>query len=90
MIEVLAIIGLHWILKYGSILNWPRKIIRKITFFDDLLKCSLCLGVWCGAGLSLYIDKDPAIYACVGAAVCWIADNIVTVLQRVDIKLENE
>jgi len=90
VIDILAIIGLHWIIKYGSILNWPRNLIKKIPMFSELLKCSLCLGVWCGVGVAVYIDKDPFVYACVGSAVCWIADNIVTVLQRVDIKLEKE
>lgn len=90
MIEVLSIIGFHWIIKYSSILDKPRKLITRFKFFDELIKCSLCLGTWCGAGVALYLNHDVFIYAGTGACCCWVADNINTVLQRVDIKLEND
>ena len=88
MIDFVAIVGLHWILKYGSILNRPREIVTKIPIFNKLFKCSLCLGTWCGVIVGVYTKNDPILYGCCGAAGCWLFDNVNIVLQRVDIKLE--
>ena len=54
LIELLACVGLHWILKYGTILNFPRKWVYKVPIFKELFKCSLCLGFWCGLGVAIY------------------------------------
>lgn len=88
IVDVLCIVGFHWVLKYGSILNIPRREICKIKFFKKLFECSLCLGTWCGLIYGLYTSKDPIVYAFVGSSSCWLFDNISNVLQRVDIKLE--
>ena len=49
---LMACIGLMCILKYGSILSWPRDVLTsRIEFFEDLFGCSLCLGFWCGVAV---------------------------------------
>ena len=51
----LAILGLLWIIKSGSILNKPRSwITRKSRFFATLFRCSLCIGFWIGLGYGCY------------------------------------
>ena len=88
IVELLAIVGLHWIIKYGSILNKPRDIICKLSLIKSLIKCSLCLGFWCGMIVGTITQQNILLYSFAGAAVCWLADNINIVLQRVDIMLD--
>jgi hypothetical protein len=90
MIDILACVGLHWILRYGSILNIPRKMITKIHLFAELFKCSLCLGFWCGVLISFVSDINLLLLACSSSAVCWFADNINNLIQRLDLKVEKD
>ena len=90
MIDVLACVGLHWILRYGSILNTPRRIITKIGLIKQLFNCSLCLGFWCGIIIAVVFNHDPVTMAFASAAVCWFSDNLNNLIQRADLKLEND
>ena len=45
----IVMIGMCFIAQYGSILDFIRKPLRKIKFFDELFKCSLCVGFHIGA-----------------------------------------
>lgn len=84
---LVACVGLHWILKYGTILNPIRRVITKVKIFKELLKCSLCLGFWCGAVIGL-LYSDPVLLALASSGTCWFADNINNVLQSIEIKLD--
>lgn len=90
LIELLACVGLHWILKYGTILNLPRKWVCKVPIFKELFKCSLCLGFWCGLGVAIYNSRDLILYPLASAGICWLLDCVINVLQSVEIKLDNE
>jgi len=87
--ELLACVGLTFILKYGSILNWPRNLLCKLSFFQELFKCSLCLGFWSGAVI-YFVEQDNILLPLASAATCWAADSIVAILQWLEIKLENQ
>jgi len=87
--ELLACVGLTFILKYGSVLNWPRKLLCKIGFFQELFKCSLCLGFWSGVGVYM-IEQQNILLPLASAAVCWAADSFVAILQWLEIKLEKQ
>ena len=82
MIDLLFSSGLHWILKYGTILNIPRSYVTRVALIDELLKCSLCLGFWCG----LIVGGIKMAFA--SAACCWFVDNLNNTLQSVEIKLD--
>ena len=84
-----ACVGLHWILKYGTILNPVRNIITKVKLIKELFKCSLCLGFWCGLAVGLYYS-DPVLLALASSGTCWFADNISNVLQSIEIKLDKQ
>ena len=90
MFDIFACIGLHWIIKYGSILNIPRDLICKIPIFKVLLECSLCLGFWCGVAISIYNEKFSLLFGFVGSFCCWFFDNLNNLIQRIDLKLEND
>lgn len=97
MTEILACIGLTFILKYGSILNWPRKLLCKLNFFHELFKCSLCLGFWSGVIVSyisynfkISLTPDILLLPFISSCVCWFADSIITILQYVELKLEKD
>jgi hypothetical protein len=83
MIDLICCVGLHWILKYGTILNKPRHFVCKIKLLHELFKCSLCLGFWCG----LIVGGWKLALA--SAACCWFFDNINNMIQSVEIKLDN-
>lgn len=70
----IACIGLCFILKYGSILAFIRNKLIKISYFNELFSCSLCLGFWSGAIIGLYSDFPIELFAVYGAAICWVAD----------------
>ena len=94
--DVAACIGLMFILKYGSILNWVRVPLVKLNFFRELFECSLCLGFWSGVIISMIsfhltgvVTFNIVVLPLVSAAACWVADPIVAILQYTEIKLEN-
>ena len=87
--ELLACVGLTFILKYGSILNWPRNLLCKLSFFEELFKCSLCLGFWSGV-VVYFVEQKDLLLPLASAAACWAADSIVAILQWLEIKLENQ
>jgi hypothetical protein len=90
ILELVSCVGLHWILKYGTILNLPRVIVCKVSVIEKLFKCSLCLGFWVGAMVSIYTDGDIFLYGLASAGVCWFFDNINNAVQSYEIKLDNE
>lgn len=92
---ILACIGLMFILKYGTILNSPRRFLMKCEFLRDLLTCSLCLGFWTGTVIGLIVynsspNDDLLLLPLVSAASCWIVDNINNVIQSIEIKIDKE
>lgn len=89
MIELLACVGLHWILKYGSILNVPRNLLTKINLLKQLLNCSLCLGFWCGV-IVYIVEPQHIMLPFASAACCWFADNLNNTLQSVEIKVDKQ
>ncbi len=91
---LLACIGLMCILKYGSILSWPRNFLTsRSEFLEDLFGCSLCLGFWCGAIISTlmyFIEWNPlyCLLPFVSAATCWFFDSVLMVIQTIEINLD--
>jgi len=92
---MLACIGLMFILKYGTILDRPRKLLMNFRLLNDLFTCSLCLGFWVGVivGSFLYyfsFDYNLILLPFASAACCWIVDNINNVIQSIEIKLDKD
>ena len=87
---LLACIGLMWLLRYGSIFNWPRNFLSaRSELFDDLFKCSLCLGFWCGVAgaISQYFIEWETEYfflPFISSAACWFGDSVLRVLQTLE------
>ena len=84
-------IGLVFILKYGTILKFLRNALSQHIFFNELFKCSLCLGFWAG------VFHIPVVMMCEGmyikyllmptisAFVCWSVDSLVQAIQAFDV-----
>ena len=90
----IACIGLTFIIKYGSILSWIRTPLTSISFFKELLSCSLCIGFWSGIVVGifgLYNTHDNVFFLLpfISAAVCWFSDCIIGILQSIEIFLDN-
>tara|TARA_A100001011_G_C13716494_1_gene597724 strand:+ start:211 stop:507 length:297 start_codon:yes stop_codon:yes gene_type:complete len=92
--EILASIGLMWIIKYGSILNLPREYIKSFSLTAKrLLKCSMCLGFWCGIfftfisykinGLSYELIYIPFI----SSGACWFFDSTLDLIQEASLNI---
>ena len=89
----LSCIGLTFILKYGSILNYIRSFLCRIKLFEDLFKCSLCLGFWSGIfhSIVLYHIKWNDIYFLlpfVSSALSWLADSLLRVIQTSEMLMD--
>lgn len=90
---LVACVGLTFILKYGTVLSWPRVFLCKLSFFDKLFKCSLCLGFWSGAmiaAVSYFISWNPLFYflPLVSSVSSWAADSSLRCVQTVEIALD--
>lgn len=78
--QTFVLIGLCFILKYGSILNWPRNFLTKAEFFKQLFDCCLCLGFWAGLFFGT-LWGGWFFWAFYGASVCFFADLLVLKLK---------
>lgn len=85
----LSIIGLTFILKYGSIFDFPRNELRKLgPYFEELFKCSLCLGFWSGLIVGLTSKENLLLFPFYGAAISFFADQFLELIQTAISKLE--
>ncbi len=94
IIEFISCIGLMWILRYGSILNLPRKSICKFKIFKELFNCSLCLGFWCGVIIAIssnYIEQNNKLIflPLCSSALCWFFDSILDLIQEATNKIDS-
>lgn len=76
-----VLLGICFILKYGAILNFIRNPLKKISFFKELFNCCLCMGFWIGLFYST-LSQMPWTLCFYSAAVCWIADYIIQIIQK--------
>ena len=94
MDKYIACIGLMWILRYGSILRIPRNLLTRFTVFEELFKCSLCLGFWAGVIISLFyhfhLHATDWLLPLSSAACCWFFDSILGVIQSVELNLDQQ
>jgi len=85
----LSIVGLTFILKYGSIFDFPRDELRKLSpYFGELFKCSLCLGFWSGLIVGLTSKENLLLFPFYGAAISFFADQFLELIQTAISKLE--
>lgn len=72
-------------MKYGTILDFIRNPLKKIKFFNDLFKCSLCLGFHVGFWTAIIFGPRSMEYvlglAFYSSATCWFADHLLDVMQ---------
>lgn len=83
--DSLAVIGLCFIIKYASILNFIRLPLSKIKFFKELLSCTLCIGSHIGFWIAICSGNpsllDVCSSVCYCSAICWLADHFIMVSQ---------
>ena len=96
-IDLLACVGLMFILKYGTILAWYRSLVGKIhPKIKELHKCSLCLGFWTGVVVMAFElcfnNTNYQIYLLplASSACCWVVDNANNLVQSHEIKIDRE
>tara|TARA_Y100001938_G_C7912682_1_gene340421 strand:- start:51 stop:365 length:315 start_codon:yes stop_codon:yes gene_type:complete len=93
---LLCCAGLTFILKYGSILAFIRKPLIRIKFFEELFKCSLCLGFWSGVILAVivyHLDLWENLYYLLplaSACFTWFMDSFIGVFQWSELYLEKQ
>lgn len=87
-------LGLCWALMYAQLflIKKPRNyLVNKFTFFDELFKCSKCLGFWCGILTVLFLiyfndstlsNTELMVYPFASAAFCWFFDSLLDLIQR--------
>lgn len=90
---LLCCIGLTFILKYGSILNFVRQPFCRWILFKNLFDCALCLGFWSGIIVGIcayYINWDPNFYLLplASSGLSWFADSVLRVVQTREILMD--
>jgi len=83
-------VGLTFILKYGSIFNYPRKRLIKYRVLKELFECSLCLGFWSGFIIFMIGSSHYHLLPFASAGVSWIADMIINILQSVEFFIDKK
>jgi hypothetical protein len=74
-------LGMVYIIKYGSILKYPREVLSRCVWAAELLKCSLCLGFWVGVLLIPFACCSlrttlAMLFPFASAAWCWSIDAL--------------
>lgn len=92
---LLSCAGLTCILRYGSILSWPRSILVRCKYFRELFNCSLCLGFWSGVGVAGYLwytswENHFTLLPLASAITSWIVDGVVRLLQTAEMVLDKK
>lgn len=94
-LQIVAAIGASAILVYGSIFNRPRDWLKsRFNILNEFLSCTLCVGFWTGAIVSLSINpinniELHAVIALASAAASWLYDSIVGAFQAVEVNMEH-
>lgn len=92
--NLLACLGLVWIIKDSYILEVPRDWLKsKSAKLDKLLSCGMCLGFWVGIALSFFeffylkTQEDIFYYPLAVSAFCWFFDSLLDLIQENNYKL---
>ena len=91
--NLLACLGLVWILKDSYIFKKPRDFLsRQAEWIKELLSCAMCLGFWAGLTLSFFeyyfLKKTESIYyyPLASSAFCWFFDSLLDLIQELWVK----
>jgi hypothetical protein len=83
----LSSLGLCFILKYATVLNFLRTLVtEKFKILKELSECSMCLGFWCGVVLIPILwkyenfGKISLLYPFASSAFCWTMDLFLDAL----------
>lgn len=98
IITLLSVLGVVWIVKYATILNFIRTPLCNLhPKIKELFNCALCLGFWVGCLHSLILcsmGSWPTItwfyYPFATAAFCWFMDCLLDIIQLKQIELERK
>jgi uncharacterized membrane protein YfcA len=83
--QTFVLIGVCFMLKYGSILNPIRERLSRFEFFKKLFKCCMCMGFWVGCFFGLIWGGGLSMVPYWGfysSSVCWLADYITMVFDK--------
>ena len=90
LIILLSNLGVVWILKYATILNFIRTPLCNLhPKVKELFNCALCLGFWVGC-LHYFIVDNWVYYPFTSAAFCWFMDCLIDLIQFKQIELERK
>lgn len=89
--NLLCCLGLVWILKDSLILEKPRSFLKsKSKSLNNLLSCSMCLGVWVGLALAFFefyfagkTFNELFYYPFAVSAFCWFFDSLMEMIQYI-------
>lgn len=94
-LQIAAAVGASAILVYGSVFDRPRNWLKsKLNILNEFLSCTLCVGFWTGAIVSLSVNSVDKIelhaaIALASAAASWLYDSVVGAFQAIEVNLEH-
>lgn len=97
LIQLLASIGLVWIIKDSHIFLKPRTYLKsKSTYLSLLLSCSMCLGFWVGLLVVVFdhlcfhsLSQKHILYPFAFSAFCFISDSLLDFVQEISFYYRN-
>lgn len=97
LIQLLASIGLVWIIKDSHIFLKPRTYLKsKSHFLNLLLSCSMCLGFWVGLLVVVFdyinlniLHPKYILYPFAFSAFCFISDSLLDLIQEISFYYRN-
>ena len=81
-----AVYGLSWLIVYSQILEKPRNLLSKSTFFNKLTSCIVCTSFWISTFLTLFycylkvLNINPFLYYLLpysAVAITWITAKLI-------------
>lgn len=81
--DSMVLLGIVFILKYGTILNFIREPLKNFhPKLKELFNCCLCLGFWVGLGFGIFSTQYSLLFCFYSSALCWLGDYLVQIIQK--------
>ena len=80
IVWMLACYGITFLLCSADLTAAPRRLLRRVAFFDKLLACYFCTGFWVALATAYWLLQTPVwavLHGFAGATSCYALDVLI-------------